>query len=118
LYPQVAGWSLKMFTNCRFGMMGWPLIILSFAAGQAASPGGLSDSMVGAVQIQLVYIAKFFWWDTGYLRSLDIMHARAGFYICWGCLVWVPDIYTSSTLYLVGHPNHLGVPLALAIFVL
>jgi 7-dehydrocholesterol reductase len=117
LYPRVLGWDVKMFTNCRFGMMGWPLILLSFAARQAAD-GGLSDSMAVAVGIQLVYIAKFFWWETGYLRSLDIMHDRAGFYICWGCLVWVPSIYTASTLYLVGHPNHLGLPLAIAIFVL
>ena len=31
LYPRVFGWDVKMFTNCRFGMMGWGLIILSFA---------------------------------------------------------------------------------------
>ena len=61
--------------------------------------------MVVAVGLQLVYIAKFYWWETGYLRSLDIMHDRAGFYICWGCLVWVPSIYTSSTLYLVRSPE-------------
>jgi 7-dehydrocholesterol reductase len=30
----------------------------------------------------------------------------------------VPAIYTSSTLYLVGHPNHLGWPLAALFFVL
>jgi 7-dehydrocholesterol reductase len=117
LYPEFVGWSLKMFTNCRFGMMGWALIIISFAAAQASEKaGGLSDSMVVAVAIQLVYITKFFWWETGYLGSLDIMHDRAGFYICWGCLVWVPGIYTSSTLYMVNHPNHLGVPLAALIF--
>ena len=46
------------------------------------------------------------------------MHDRAGFYICWGCLVWVPAVYTSATLYLVDHPHHLGAPLAAAIFVL
>ena len=45
-------------------------------------------------------------------------HDRAGFYICWGCLVWVPGFYTSPTLYLVDHPNHLGLPLAGALFVL
>jgi 7-dehydrocholesterol reductase len=116
LYPRIAGWDVKQFTNCRFGMMAWPLILLSFAA-QQARVHGLSDSMVVAVGIQLVYIGKFFWWETGYLRSLDIMHDRAGFYICWGCLVWVPAVYTSSTLYLVDHPNHLGTPLAVAIFV-
>jgi 7-dehydrocholesterol reductase len=115
LYPTMAGWNVKMFTNCRFGMMAWPIILLSFAAKQHAVHG-LSDSMMVAVGLQLVYIAKFFWWETGYLRSLDIMHDRAGFYICWGCLVWVPAIYTSGTLYLVERPNHLGWPVAALIF--
>lgn len=35
---------------------------------------------------------------------------------CWGCLVWVPSVYTSSTLYLTAHPIQLGLPLAVAIF--
>jgi 7-dehydrocholesterol reductase len=117
LYPRILGWDVKMFTNCRFGMMAWPIIIVSFAAKQRELYG-LSDSMVVAVALQLVYVAKFYWWETGYLRSLDIMHDRAGFYICWGCLVWVPSVYTSSTLYLVHHPNHLGLPLAIGIFAL
>ena len=73
--------------------------------------------MTVAVALQLVYIAKFFWWESGYLRSLDIAHDRAGFYICWGCLVWLPSIYSASTLYLVGHPNPLGAPLAGTLFV-
>jgi 7-dehydrocholesterol reductase len=117
LYPRVLGWDVKMFTNCRFGMMAWPIILLSFAAKQHELYG-LSDSMMVAVGLQLVYIAKFYWWETGYLRSLDIMHDRAGFYICWGCLVWVPSVYTSSTLFLVHHPNHLGWPLAITLFAL
>src|SRR3984957_8712050 len=117
LYPRILGWDVTMFPNCGFGMMAWPLILISFAAKQAETTG-FSYSMLVSVALQLVYIAKFYVWETGYLRSLDIMHDRAGFYICWGCLVWVPSIYTSSTLYLVGHPNHLGAPLAIAIFVL
>jgi 7-dehydrocholesterol reductase len=107
LYPRVFGFDVKMFTNCRFGMMSWPLILLSYAAKQEQLYG-LSDAMVVAVALQLIYVTKFFFWETGYLRSLDIMHDRAGFMICWGCLVWVPCIYTSPTLYLVNHPNHLG----------
>lgn len=107
LYPRILGWDVKMFTNCRFGMMGWALILLSFSAKQA-QVYGLSDSMMVSVALQLIYIAKFFIWETGYLRSLDIMHDRAGYYICWGCLVWLPGIYTSPTLYLVNHPNQLG----------
>ncbi len=117
LYPRILGWDLKMFTNCRFGMMGWSVIILSFAAKQSAVYG-LSDSMLVALLLQLIYIFKFFYWETGYLRSLDIMHDRAGFYICWGCLVWVPSVYTSPILYLVNHPNHLGAVLASSILAL
>ncbi len=114
LHPRVLGWDVKMFTNCRFGLMGWPLIILSFAAKQSELHG-LTDAMFVAVGLQLVYIFKFFIWEPGYLRSMDIQHDRAGFYICWGCLVWVPCVYTSHTLYLVHHPHQLGLPLTILI---
>lgn len=117
LYPRILGWDIKMFTNCRFGMMSWGLIIISFAAKQQELYG-LSNSMCVALLLQLVYITKFFIWEPGYLRSLDIMHDRAGYYICWGCLVWVPGIYTTTTLYLVNHPNHLSSGAAAAILVL
>ena len=46
LYPRVLGWDVKMFTNCRFGMMGWPIILLSFAAAQAHQIGHVSTSML------------------------------------------------------------------------
>ncbi|KAH9667880.1 7-dehydrocholesterol reductase [Citrus sinensis] len=51
----------------------------------------------------------------GYWSTMDIAHDRAGFYICWGCLVWVPSVYTSPGMYLVNHPVHLGTQLALFI---
>jgi 7-dehydrocholesterol reductase len=118
LYPRILGWDVKMFTNCRFGMMGWPLLLLSFAAKQQQLYGFMSDSMFVAVALQLIYITKFFIWETGYLRSLDIMHDRAGYYICWGVLVWIPGIYTSPTFYLINHPNHLGLFWTTLIFLL
>ncbi len=117
LYPRIFGFDVKMFTNCRFGMMSWTLILISCAAKQHQLYG-LTDAMLVAVSLQFLYVAKFYWWETGYLSSLDIMHDRAGYYICWGCLVWVPGFYTSPTLYLVQHPHTLGWPLAFAIFVL
>lgn len=104
LYPRILGWDVKMFTNCRMGMIGWPVILISLAAEQIDVFGTLSNSMCVALLIQLVYITKFFIWESGYLRSLDIMHDRAGFYICWGCLMWVPSFYTLPTFYLVNHP--------------
>ena len=116
LYPRLFGWDVKMFTNCRFGMMGWGLILISFACKQD-QVYGISDSMIVAVVLQLLYITKFFWWETGYLRSMDIMYDRAGFCICWGCMVWLPSVYTSPTLFLVNHPNHLGFTVSSAILI-
>ena len=110
LYPRIFGWDVKVFTNCRFGMMGWGLIILSFAYKQNALHG-ISDAMLVAVTLQLLYIAKFFWWETGYFCSMDIQHDRAGYYICWGCLVWVPSMYTMHTFFLVEHPVFLSIPM-------
>eukprot|EP00854_Cymbomonas_tetramitiformis_P005665 gene5665-6851_t len=71
----------------------------------------------GFQPVYKVYNTKFFMWETGYWGSIDIMHDRAGYYICWGCLVWVPSIYTSPALYLVNNPVALGTPLAAAITV-
>ena len=88
LYPRILDWDVKMFTICRFGMMGWPLLILSYAAKQYEAHG-LSDSMVVAVSLQLIYITKFFHWEMGYMKTLDIIHDQAGFYLV--------SIHTSRT---------------------
>lgn len=114
LYPKILGWHIKKFITCRFGMMSWGLFLISYAAKQTEL-GFLANSMLISVALQFIYIAKFFVWETGYLRSLDIMHDRAGFYICWGCLVWVPCIYTSPSMYLVLHPIDLAPWLAISI---
>ena len=117
LYPRILGWDVKQFTNCRLGMMAWPVIILSFAAKQVQL-FGISSSMVVSVSIMMIYIAKFFWWETGYFRTTDIMVDRAGFYLCWGCMVWVPSIYTLPVMYLVNHPYHLSPAVATVILLL
>ena len=46
---------------------------------------------------------------------MDIAHDRAGYYLCWGCLVWVPAIYTSPALYLTEHKLDAVSPLGAAL---
>jgi len=94
---------VKQFTNCRLGMMSWGLTLMIAAAQRS----GLSNAMFVCVTLQLLYIAKFFCWERGYLQTMDMAHDRAGFYICWGCLVWPPAVYSSPALYLVHHPHSL-----------
>jgi len=108
LYPTILTFHVKQFTNSRFGMMSWPLFLLSYAAKQHALYGEVSDSMIVSVALQFFYVGTFFWYERGYFFTMDIQHDRAGFYLCWGCLVWVPCVYTSPGMYLVHHPIHLG----------
>jgi len=116
LYPRLLGGRLdvKTFTNCRFGMMSWAVLVVNWALAQQAQTGRVADSMAVCVTLMLVYVFKFFLWETGYWASMDIMHDRAGYMICWGCLVWVPSVYTAPALFLVDNPVQLGTPLAAA----
>ncbi|KNC52320.1 7-dehydrocholesterol reductase [Thecamonas trahens ATCC 50062] len=116
LYPRIFGFDVKIFSNCRFGMMSWPLLLLAYAAKQYELYGFVSDSMLVSIGIQFVYLTKFYWWEAGYFRSMDIAHDAAGFYLVFGCCAWLPVVYTSHSLYLVKHPVVWGWPLAGAIF--
>lgn len=117
LYPNILGWDIKQFTNCRFGMMFWQVGIICYAMKQYENLGYVSSSMLVSVLIQSCYIAKFFLWETGYFCTMDIQHDRAGYYICWGCLVWVPCMYTIHTYFLVEHPIALSIPTFLVLLV-
>lgn len=118
LHPTLAGLQLKQLFNARYAMMGWSVIILSFAAKQWEVHGYVSTGMLVNVALQLVYIGKFFLWEDGYFNSLDVMHDRFGFYIAWGVSAWLPSLYTIHTLYLVHHPADLSMWLALPLFAL
>ena len=55
-----------------------------------ARHGRLDPGLVLCAASQFVYLVKFFYWEIGYMRSIDIITDRAGFYETWGCLVWAP----------------------------
>eukprot|EP00210_Caulerpa_lentillifera_P000628 g607.t1 len=113
LYPRIGKhFDIKTWTNCRVGMMSWSVLILCYAAKQHALYGFISDSMIISIILMQIYIFKFFLWESGYWASMDIAHDRAGYYLCWGCLNWVPGIYTSPALYLIRNPVQLGLPLS------
>ncbi len=115
LHPALGGVSLKQLFNCRLAMMGWSVILCSFAAKQVELHGRLSSSMLVSVGLQIAYIFKFFVWEGGYFHTLDIMHDRFGFYICWGVTAWLPCVYPLVGLYLVDHPFELPAWAAVAI---
>lgn len=118
LFPRVGQhFDIKTWTNCRMGMMSWAVLPLCYAVKQAELNDGMaSNTMLVSVALMQIYVFKFFYWETGYWTSMDIAHDRAGFYLCWGCLVWVPSVYTSPAMHLVRRPHDLPLGFALALF--
>jgi 7-dehydrocholesterol reductase len=94
-------------------MMGWSVMCTGFLfAHQADNGGAASYGALASFWLQQLYIAKFFLWEKGYMASIDIAHDRLGFYIGWGCLVWVPSLYTSGMyhLYVNSVPGKVDMP--------
>eukprot|EP01111_Echinosteliopsis_oligospora_P000429 TRINITY_DN1044_c4_g1_i3.p1 TRINITY_DN1044_c4_g1~~TRINITY_DN1044_c4_g1_i3.p1 ORF type:complete len:395 (+),score=97.46 TRINITY_DN1044_c4_g1_i3:116-1300(+) len=105
LHPQLSSsFNLKQYCNCRLGMMGWAVLIVCFAAKQYSQLGYITNSSIASLILQQIYIFKFYLWEDGYFASLDIMHDRFGYYICWGVLSWIAGIYTFVSQFLVNHP--------------
>ncbi len=117
LYPRVFGVDVKVFTNCRFGMTVWPILVVIYTM-KSYELYGFVDSMWVSSVLQLAYIAKFFWWEAGYYRSIDIILDGGGFMICWGCIVAIPTLYCAVSFYLVPQNIHLGPALSLVILAL
>ena len=99
---------IKTYTNCRFGMTSWALLVITAVLAQYERHGVVADSMLVTASLMLLYITKFFAWERGYLSSMDIAVDRAGYMVCWGCCAWVPSVYTAPVLFLVDHPRVLG----------
>eukprot|EP00939_MAST-03C_sp_MAST-3C-sp1_P000010 g10.t1 len=118
LYPRVFGFDLKMFTNCRFGLMAWTMLPISYCFKQYAEYQMCTPALLASTGIQVVYMFKFYLWEMGYMHTMDIQHDRFGYYEGWGCSVWVPVIYTSHSLYFVDHAHDVSREIAAAIFIL
>jgi len=104
LHPQLSSsFNLKQYCNCRLGMMGWAVLTFCFAAKQYDSIGYVTNSSLASLIIQQIYIFKFYLWEDGYFASLDIMHDRFGYYICWGVLSWIAGVYTFVSQFLANH---------------
>ena len=100
LYPRLKGWDVKVFTNCRFGLMLWQMLIFSGLAYQQEKFGEVSYAYMATAIIQTQYLLRFYIWEKAYTKSMDIAFERAGFYICWGCIAFVIVGFNTPTIYL------------------
>lgn len=101
LYPRIAGrLDVKQWTNCRFGMMMWQLLVLVGWKAQVDATGW-NWCVASSCMLQTLYIAKFFWWEDNYMQTIDITVDRAGFYLCWGCVCFMSITFPITTFYMV-----------------
>lgn len=116
-HPKLLGVDIKQWTNCRYGMISWQIIIMLFMY-YYFEKHGFNSAIFTTVILQSIYIGKFFYWETGYFNTLDITLDRAGYYICWGCLVFLPALYTYTTYFLINRRPTVSWKVSLIIFLL
>lgn len=117
LHPRLFQIDLKLFINSRFSMTLWFLHCISSLVTLFRRPN-VDWGVVGCAFSQLLYLSSFFSQESHYVHTIDIIEDRAGFYETWGCIVWVPAVYTLHTR--VGLKNGSGLTFtsALIIFVI
>ncbi|PSR82641.1 ergosterol biosynthesis ERG4/ERG24 family-domain-containing protein [Coniella lustricola] len=100
-----ANFDFKLFSNGRLGMMAWTLIDVSNLAYQYQTQGYTQLSLVLITFLQTLYVVDFFFNESWYLRTIDIAHDHYGFYLGWGCLCFLPAMYTIQAQYLGLYPT-------------
>ena len=101
LFPTIFNTNFKILNNCRFGMTLWLIYIISFLVAHYEIHGYLTYSQLTTTILQSIYIFKFFIWEDGYYQTLDIMMDKIGWWLVYGCMVYVPMLYTFASHYFI-----------------
>lgn len=115
LHPRIAGIDLKLLINSRISMTLWFIHCLSSIVVTARELT-IDWGLVGCAASQMLYLSSFFAQESHYVHTIDIIEDRAGFYETWGCLVWVPSVYTFHTRIALIYGSGLGMEAAILIF--
>lgn len=116
LHPRLLEVDLKLFINSRFSMTLWFLHCISTLVVVYRNPV-VDWGVVGCALSQLLYLSSFFSQEPHYVHTIDIIEDRAGFYETWGCIVWVPAVYTLHTRIGLIYGSNLNFTSSLVIFV-
>eukprot|EP00764_Aduncisulcus_paluster_P005831 gnl/Carplike_NY0171/2014_a2715_516.p1 GENE.gnl/Carplike_NY0171/2014_a2715_516~~gnl/Carplike_NY0171/2014_a2715_516.p1 ORF type:complete len:486 (-),score=42.40 gnl/Carplike_NY0171/2014_a2715_516:386-1813(-) len=117
LYPRVGGVDLKKFINCRISMTFWMLSGWSFFAKSLELHDSVDFGLLFCTISTSIYLIKFFMWEIGYMRSIDIVMDYYGFMEGYGCVCFVPALYTLHMRCSVITPSGLPSWLAIIFFI-
>ncbi|KAJ5828071.1 uncharacterized protein N7525_006324 [Penicillium rubens] len=124
LNPRIGdNFDLKLYTNGRPGLIAWTLVSVFLFYRDSLTPAKnvsrdlsniayhyqihrhTSPSLILVTILHGIYVLDFFINEAWYLRTIDIAHDHYGFYLAWGCLTWVPSMYTLQTQFLGLYPT-------------
>ncbi|KAJ9637197.1 hypothetical protein H2199_007483 [Coniosporium tulheliwenetii] len=97
-------WDWKLFHNGRPGIIAWTLIDISYTMYQYRTFGYVTKSILIVDILQTFYVVDFFFHESWYLWTIDIVLDHFGFNLAWGSAAWLPTIYTLQVQYLARHP--------------
>ncbi|CAG2114397.1 unnamed protein product, partial [Medioppia subpectinata] len=120
LYPHITPIiSLKVWIICRFGLILWQyIVLLCWKANYETLPdGSINYSLTATTLLQTIYLMKFYYWEDGYMNTIDTSVDRFGYYVCWGCIAFVPGFYPITSVYLVDNTpyNEFGIKSLIAV---
>ncbi|KAK8788493.1 hypothetical protein V5799_021730 [Amblyomma americanum] len=118
LFPRIGDrFDVKKWVMSRFGMMLWQLLVLASWKAQV-DVYGWNWAMAATASLQTVYIAKFFWWEDGYMQTTGISIDKAGFFLCWSGIAFLGPMYSLTSFYMVDHSPSISVESAAVIVTL
>ena len=108
-------WDFKLFHNGRPGIIAWTLISLSYTAYQYQQIGYVTNSLILVDLFHFIYVVDFFYNESWYLRTIDMAHDHFGYYLGFGSVAVVPNLYTIQAQYLARYPVDLPTTQAVGI---
>jgi protein-S-isoprenylcysteine O-methyltransferase Ste14 len=119
LNPRIRNFDLKFFVESRPGLIGWLMINLCLLTSQTnvIGPDEFRTLLpiVLVISFQALYVGDYFFNEEAILSTWDIKHEKLGWMLVWGCIVWVPFVFSLQAHYLVRMPTTLSVWSASAI---
>lgn len=100
---------IKMAIYSRFSMMLWQLIVLLCWKAEIEQRN-CNWTMTCTTAIQSIYIAKFFLWEDGYVRGIDITMDKTGFYNVWLHVCLKPTFHSIASVYLTENVPDVAYP--------
>ncbi|KAF6212512.1 hypothetical protein GE061_013035 [Apolygus lucorum] len=101
-HPRLLGVDVKQLSICRVGLMAFQILENAYFITYLKA-NGYSQPVFATFFLHTIYLVKFFGTEDKYFFTIDTTLDRAGYYLCWGSIAWVPCFFTYNSYFMVLH---------------